>query len=959
MSTPTQPFSQVHADERAGLAAARADEGVDRPGGDEAPQAGLAFSGGGIRSATFNLGVLQALASSRWLREFDYLSTVSGGGYLGGWLSALKHRAGNAGMEQTLRDHQGRQPAIQFLRDYSNYLTPKTGLFSLDTLSAVITYWRNFILNQVVLQSLLLALLLGPHFLVGLARNIASTPYAGPAALTVAAAAAVLSALLARATHPRRQGRSAARAPPAPASLYCCCSVTQWRCSRSTAWTAGTTSGTSCRCGEWRWGPVWLTPATGPCWRAASASCAAMATCAACCVGAAGRPGRRRQAVAGVASAGLRPGHPRAAGPSLVFGGRVFLVLPPVFALTAALHIGLVKRSFSDLQREWWSRLGGLLLALDLALALLFVVVALSLPLLAVSADWLRALTLPAWLLTTLAAVWQGQSARTGGMQNAGWRDLLARIGPYVFIAGLLILLSAGLSWLLTALEVRAGGWQLRQQLCGFRHCDLSDWTTLHFAASEQHRGLGGGLYAALILACLGLAVFASSRFDINLFSLHNFYRNRLTRGYLGASAPQRTDTVNRFTGFNAGDDLPLAELAGRDGAPPQRPYHLINTALNLVAGDDLAWQQRKAASFTFTPRHCGYKFPDGAPEAIDAFAPTNAYMLDDVSGMDRGPMLGSLMAVSGAAVSPNQGYHSSPAVTFLLTVFNVRLGRWCPNPGKPGADLQAMSPPQGWVYLLKELLGQTNARSDFVYLSDGGHFENLGLYELLRRECRLIVISDAGQDEQMTFEDLGNAIRKCRIDLGAEIHIDVDAIRRDPATGLSRAAFAVGYIRYASGANGHLLYLKPCIQGHGLEPVDVQQAIPSGTSGFPAPIHAQSVVRRVPVRKLPQTGAVHRRAGGTRAGPQRRGLAGRGRRRRVNENRLGLLGTRNGRALGGDSLRFRPHGALPLNRQRLRRRRAHQRLTGSDHIVEPRQAITLPHTGIAVGPLPGRPHLQ
>ena len=125
MSTPTQPFSQVNADERAGLAAARAEEGVERPGGSEAPQAGLAFSGGGIRSATFNLGVLQALASSRWLREIDYLSTVSGGGYLGGWLSALKRRAGNAGMEQTLRDHQGRQPAIQFLRDYSNYLTPR------------------------------------------------------------------------------------------------------------------------------------------------------------------------------------------------------------------------------------------------------------------------------------------------------------------------------------------------------------------------------------------------------------------------------------------------------------------------------------------------------------------------------------------------------------------------------------------------------------------------------------------------------------------------------------------------------------------------------------------------------------------------------------------------------------------------------------------------------------------
>ena len=822
MNTPTQPFSQVHADERAGLAAARADEGVERPGGGEAPQAGLAFSGGGIRSATFNLGVLQALAGSRWLREFDYLSTVSGGGYLGGWLSALKRRAGNAGMEQTLRELQGRQPAIQFLRDYSNYLTPKTGLFSLDTLSAVITYWRNFILNQIVLQSLLLALLLSPHFLVGLARNIAAAPYAGPAALTVAAASAVLSALLARAT--TRDGKDAAQPGAASASvallLLFCYAMAVFTLNRLDS-----------RDDFWHQLPLWRVAlgsslAYAGYWALLARGFSQLrgngylrSVLWALLAGLAG--GGKLWLALQALDYGLGIRAPLAQAWYLV--GGAFLVLPPVFALTAALHIGLVKRSFSDLQREWWSRLGGLLLALDLALVLLFLVVALSLPLLAVSADWLRALTLPAWLLTTLAAVWQGQSARTGGTHNAGWRELLARIGPYVFIAGLLILLSAGLSWLLTALEVRADGWQLRQQLCGLRHCNLSDWTTLHFAASEQ-QGVGGALYAVLILASVGLAVFASSRFDINLFSLHNFYRNRLTRGYLGASAPQRTDTVNRFTGFNAGDDLPLAELAGRDGAPPQRPYHLINTALNLVAGDDLAWQQRKAASFTFTPRHCGYKFPDSAPEAIDAFAPTGAYMLDDVSGVDRGPMLGSLMAVSGAAVSPNQGYHSSPAVTFLLTVFNVRLGRWCPNPGKPGADLEAMSPPQGWLYLLKELLGQTNARSDFVYLSDGGHFENLGLYELVRRECRLIVASDAGQDEKLTFEDLGNAMRKCRIDLGAEIHLDVDAIRRDPATGLSRASFAVGYIRYASGASGHLLYLKPCLQGKDEEPVDVLQ---------------------------------------------------------------------------------------------------------------------------------------
>ena len=100
---------------------------------------GLAFSGGGIRSATFNLGVLQALSELKLLKEFDYLSTVSGGGYIGSWLSAWIHRAGIDAVEQQLsmKDHPHEEPReITFLRSYSNYLTPRTGIFSTDTLAA-------------------------------------------------------------------------------------------------------------------------------------------------------------------------------------------------------------------------------------------------------------------------------------------------------------------------------------------------------------------------------------------------------------------------------------------------------------------------------------------------------------------------------------------------------------------------------------------------------------------------------------------------------------------------------------------------------------------------------------------------------------------------------------------------------------------------------------------------------
>jgi predicted acylesterase/phospholipase RssA len=128
----------------------------DEPAPEPQEFLGLAFSGGGIRSATFNLGVLQALAELRLLKDFDYLSTVSGGGYIGSWLSAWIHRAGVDTVERALsiRDHPSEEPKeVTFLRSYSNYLTPRTGIFSTDTLAAVATYLRNLILNLSIVPS--------------------------------------------------------------------------------------------------------------------------------------------------------------------------------------------------------------------------------------------------------------------------------------------------------------------------------------------------------------------------------------------------------------------------------------------------------------------------------------------------------------------------------------------------------------------------------------------------------------------------------------------------------------------------------------------------------------------------------------------------------------------------------------------------------------------------------------
>src|SRR5205823_5998507 len=161
---------------------------------------------------------------------------------------------------------------------------------------------------------------------------------------------------------------------------------------------------------------------------------------------------------------------------------------------------------------------------------------------------------------------------------------------------------------------------------------------------------------------------------------------------------------------------------------------------------------------------------------------------------------------------SPNMGYHSSPAVTALLTMFNVRLGAWFGNPNS-SSKWQFSEPRMSLLLLFKELFGRTDARSDYVYLSDGGHFENLGVYELVRRHCRYIVVCDAGADPELGFFDLASLVRKCRCDFGIHINIDTSPLLRQGERELSRWHCAVGVIHYEDvdyrAIPGILVYLK------------------------------------------------------------------------------------------------------------------------------------------------------
>jgi hypothetical protein len=247
--------------------------------------------------------------------------------------------------------------------------------------------------------------------------------------------------------------------------------------------------------------------------------------------------------------------------------------------------------------------------------------------------------------------------------------------------------------------------------------------------------------------------------------------------------------------------------------ADVKKPLHVINTTLNLVAERTLAWQERKAASFTISALHAG-----GQPVG---YRPVKQY------GGPLGISLGTAMTISGAAVSPNAGSQSSPALAFLLMLFNARLGAWLGNPRTKGRtrtwDLPEPRFSAGAV--VSELFGRTTSSNPYVYLSDGGHFENLGLYEMVVRRCHTIVVSDAGADPEYAFEDLGNAVRKIRIDLGIPVEFDADAFLIDKAHDRKgNAHCAVGVIHYEAvdpGAPpGRLIYIKATLSGK--EPIDI-----------------------------------------------------------------------------------------------------------------------------------------
>jgi hypothetical protein len=493
-----------------------------------------------------------------------------------------------------------------------------------------------------------------------------------------------------------------------------------------------------------------------------------------------------------------------------------------IICFALVLHIGLVSRGFSEDVREWWGRLGGWATLALIAWSLGFAVVIYAPAVVDWGQAWMAAAGL-GWIVTTIAGVLLGRTASTDALKPGRVLDWIIGILPFVFVIGLVVAVAVAM------------------------HAALAPDVPLCIGPADDHKALSRfGDYAAVAYCelaltridelaawMLGLAALAfvlQWRVDVNVFSLGPLYRNRLLRCYLGASR-QSERRPHAFTGFDRNDDIGLADLAGpaTSAGPvrPQRPYPIVNTAINLTTGQKLAWQQRKAGSFVFTPLYCGYEMPDdGGTRWSGRYCATQDYVSGPWRMVKRGSIaLSNAVTISGAAASPNAGYHSSPSVAFLLTVFSVRLGSWFQNPRRPEV-WRKPGPSHSLKPLLSELFGLSNDRSDFVYLSDGGHFENLGIYELVRRRCRFIVACDASCDPGSTFEDLGNAIRKCRIDLGVDIEIDTSALRPSGERRLGLHYCALGVLRYdrvnPTAGVGYLLYIKSGLCG--TEPQDVAQ---------------------------------------------------------------------------------------------------------------------------------------
>jgi hypothetical protein len=741
---------------------------------------GLALSGGGIRSATFNLGLLQALDRRRVIEHIDYLSTVSGGGYIGGFWTAWRHRHALNGGTRLDRDgrrmifpHQTESASgarfspdevretaeVRHLREFSRFLMPRLGFFHSETWSGLVN-----ILGGALPSLFATVALVGLFFSGWFYANYGLVTLSGWGRM---GAFAALTLVIHASSELRwqRSGKSGrAQKDDWDYTWFGLLAIGL----SSVAW--------------WLWTERWMGGATLTDWA-------------------------------------LRAGRPEELGPisGVLFGPSVAWALAGVALLVIR---ALFSRAFSA--RSHASVEGELDRATSRCLA-------------------------PAMVWSCLALGWElCEWIQVTTMQ---FKPLHATAGGAVGFGAVFVWLR---HWLSTSHEETRGTRLVDRLACWLKPMAprlaanaavLLLFLSVGLAIQQPLLRENAWPAAGVALVILGATLVA---FDPARVGLHDFYRARIARCFLGAASPRRAED-NRATSELDDDDVTLGELrqpgsgarrnASIDSALQRRPVHLICCAANNLSGDILGSLYRGARSAVLSP------------EGISL-------------GNHTGPLdhlrLSAALTASAAAFNSQMGRVSmnlGPAVAFLMSALNLRLGLWVPHPLNPHRTRYWLP---GWYFFL-EMFGltqcdpirpanstpdappvsqqesklaravslarhQLNLRSRNLHLSDGSHFENLGLYELVRRHCRYLIVSDCSADPEVAFDDLANALRRVREDFGVEIEMDVDLLRPG-SDGRSRQHAVVGTIHYdglGGTDKGTLLYFKPTLTGD--EPPDVLQ---------------------------------------------------------------------------------------------------------------------------------------
>jgi hypothetical protein len=343
-------------------------------------------------------------------------------------------------------------------------------------------------------------------------------------------------------------------------------------------------------------------------------------------------------------------------------------------------------------------------------------------------------------------------------------------------------------------------------------------------------------LWAVMAVLTLVMLWFA----DVTSWSLHPLYKWRLSRTFAVVRAPGGADAGGKAALLPYEKPLKLSEFAPEQfpGSAPDRPAFpelLVCAAVN-VSDQGTTPPGRSSLSFVFSPRRVGYPgrvvvtriapwwrrllYPAQTELETVSYGPLDVDTADYEARVGkrrtRDITLSAAVAMSGAAIAPSMGKMTRPPFRFLLALTNVRLGVWLPNPANmpagcsPG-DRGGLPANPRQVRLLFEVLGRHRVRSKFLYVTDGGHIENLGLLELLRRRCTAIVCLDAAGGSTTRFSTLGEAIALAASELNVAVDID-PAVMGAQTAGHNACDHVTGTIRYPDGTTGTLVYGKALV---------------------------------------------------------------------------------------------------------------------------------------------------